>query len=236
MSKTTISEKIGKMTGKDWLLVILGVIIIILIIISLIYRHKYYDERGQVVIVNDSISYYKNKYNEEYIAKNTYVLENKYLQQYNDELYAEYKALKDNPLVITKTVVVTKLDTVKTKVDSLINDSNMIAWGWSAEDSTFYRISGKSEVDLEKLDVNTVINELEINASVTLDLIDDGKQMKVIAKSDNPYMCLENVDAVVIDPDKCPTLQRYYKPKRWGFGPYVGVGFGGGVGVGFNGG
>jgi len=63
-----------------------------------------------------------------------------------------------------------------------------------------------------------------MNANLTLDVIDNGKQLSVIAKTDNPYMQLGDMQSVVIDPINSPTLKSYYKPKRWGLSFYLGAG------------
>lgn len=211
--------------AKDWIIIALGIIILLLGIGCGIYYHKYQKAEGQVVIWNDSVHIYKNKYNEEYDAKNTYILKAEQLQAYNDELYKEYKSLKDNPIVITKTDVITKLDTVYTNTHDVTHDSDMIAWIWDAKDSTYYKISGQSIAYLNNIDSSeTVIDNLEMNANLTLDVIDNGKQLSVIAKTDNPYMQLGDMQSVVIDPMNSPTLKNYYKPKRWGLSLYLGIG------------
>lgn len=90
------------MKTKDWIIVILLGIILILAIIAGVYYHKYSKSEADVILINDSLTTYKNKYDEEYTAKNTYILKAEQLEQYNKELSAEYKSLKDNPIVIVK--------------------------------------------------------------------------------------------------------------------------------------
>ena len=106
-------DKKSKMEAKDWIIITLGIIILLLGIGCGVYYHKYQKAEGQVVIWNDSAYIYKNKYGEEYAAKNTYILQVDQLKKYNEELYAEYQSLKDHPVVITKTVIVTKIDSVE---------------------------------------------------------------------------------------------------------------------------
>ena len=55
-----------------------------------------------------------------------YILENEQLRQYNEELYNEYKSLKDNPVIITKTEIITQIDTVYATTDSLKNEENVV--------------------------------------------------------------------------------------------------------------
>ena len=68
-----VNEK-HNLDAKDWIIIALGIIILLLGIGCGIYYHKYQKAEGQVVIWNDSAHIYKNKYNEEYTAKNTYIL------------------------------------------------------------------------------------------------------------------------------------------------------------------
>ena len=64
----------SKLEVKDWIIITLGIIILLLGIWCAIYYHKYQKAECQVVIWSDSTYIYKNKYNEEYAAKNTYIL------------------------------------------------------------------------------------------------------------------------------------------------------------------
>lgn len=218
-------EKLKEISAKDWIIIVLIIIILLLTFGCALYYHKYQDAEGQVVIWNDSTYVYKNKYNEEYQAKNTYILEADQLKKYNEELYKEYKSLKDNPVVITKTVIVTKIDSVGTNThDAELKDS-LLAWNWEASDSNYYAVSGSSRANLAYPDSSeTFIDNIEVDAKLSLDVIDNGEQLSVIARSDNPYMCLGPMQSVVIDPKTSPTLSSYYKPKRWGFSVYLGAG------------
>ena len=55
----------------------------------------------------------------EYIAKNLYIQEIEDLKNQNEELYAEIKNLKDNPLVVTKIVTEYEIKKVPAKSDSI---------------------------------------------------------------------------------------------------------------------
>ena len=78
-----------------------------------------------------------------------------------------------------------------------------------------------------------MIDGMRVDMMLTMDVIDNGEQLKVLAKTDNPYACIQGVSSVVIDPTQSPTLMRYAYPKRFTFGPYVGLGVWGGLN-GFN--
>jgi len=213
---------------KNILLIIAGILILLLIAAGIFMYRQYQNAQSEVVVWNDSTYYYKNKYQEEYLAKNTYIMKAEELKEYNDSLYKEYQALKDQPILITKTKFITYIDTIKTKVDSLWNDSCRTGWQWSATDSCWYAIEGTSMMRIDtvnnKFTVYTDINRLYVENGITLDLIDDGNQLAVIARSNNPYTNISDMQSVVIDPTTSPTIKKYFKPKRWGFGPYLGIG------------
>lgn len=209
---------------NKYIYLILFAIIILLTFGTTFFYHKYQDASGQIVIWNDSTYIYKNMYNEEYNAKNTYILKAEQLEAYNNELYNEYKHLKDNPVVITKTEIITKIDTVQTNISNIVFDNDSISWNWNINDSNFYAINGMSGVNVEKMEPYTTINQMTVNTRLTLDVIDDGEQLSVIAKTDNPYVSLSNMQSVVIDPLNSPTIKKLNKPKRWGFGPTLSAG------------
>ncbi len=223
--KDETKEKLSKISVKDWVIIALIIIIILLTFGLALYCHKYHDAERQVVIWNDSTYIYKNKYGEEYAAKNTYILEAEQLKKYNEELYAEYKLLKDHPIVITKTKIVTKIDSIETVPYDIQFEDSLVKWNWSAQDKDYYKINGHSSVDLTDANSpSSMIDSMEMDAKLTLNVIDNGEQLAVVAKTDNPYMKLDSMQSVVIDPAESPTMKRYFKPKRWGLSVYLGLG------------
>lgn len=218
------------MTIKDYAITILSIIIVVLIFFTFFYKDKYKNIDNTIVIMNDTIEKYKNKYKEEYTAKNTYVLKAEQLEKYNKELYNEYKTLKDNPLVITKTETVFKVDTIIAKNENIFKDSTGINWVWNVQDSTFYKISGSSYVNYKNDEVKTIIEQIAIQSGITIDIIEEGDQLKAIAKTDNPYLTFNNINSAVIDPLECNNIKKKIKPKHWGFGPCIS----GGIIVGYD--
>lgn len=63
-------ERIKKMTFKDWLIFILSVLLLLVFLEARMYRIR---SEQQTVILQDSLTTYKNKANEEYAAKNIYI-------------------------------------------------------------------------------------------------------------------------------------------------------------------
>lgn len=64
----------NKLGWRDILIIVLITLLVIASLIGGIFFNKYKSASNQIVIWNDSLTTYKNKYNEEYIAKNTYIL------------------------------------------------------------------------------------------------------------------------------------------------------------------
>jgi hypothetical protein len=46
----------------------------------------------------------------------------------------------------------------------------------------------------------------------------------VLARTDNPYIVIDDVQGAFIDPTKSNVIKSYFKPKRWGIGLQGGIG------------
>ena len=217
-----------KFSFKDWLLFIS---IIGMIILYMLYNHAQDQLLYNRNSYADTLTVYKNKLGEAYTAKNTYVQTVKDLKKTNAELYEEVKNLKDNPIVIVKTKTEFKKDTVYTQKDSINpvyhNDSLYYNLCWSAnQEKQYYSFNGVTKVKYDFSDFSTLIKDMRVNTGITLDLIDDGKQLRVITKSENPYININDINSVVIDPTKSKTLSKYFNRQHFIVGPYVGYGIG----------
>lgn len=217
-----------KFSFKDWLLFIS---IIGIIILYMLYNHAQDQLLYNRNSYADTLTVYKNKLGEAYTAKNTYVQTVKDLKKTNAELYEEVKNLKDNPIVIVKTKTEFKKDTVYTQKDSINpvyhNDSLYYNLCWSAnQEKQYYSFNGVTKVKYDFSDFSTLIKDMKVNTGITLDLIDDGKQLRVITKSENPYINVNDINSVVIDPTKSKTLSKYFNRQHFIVGPYVGYGIG----------
>lgn len=222
---TKIKDFISKLTFKDYL-----IMLITLLCIGLYFGYKHYYNKSltPVVITNtDSLTIYKNKLKEEYLSKQIYVQNASDLKKQNTDLANELKKLKDNPIVITKTSMQVKIDTIFAKSDTIIKRDSIYNLAWHAtEPNDYYHISGETNVHNDFSKFNTKINTVQLNTQLTLNVIDDkkNKSLRIIGKTDNPYINITNMDGVVFDPTKSDILKKYYKPKKWSIGPQVGVG------------
>lgn len=230
--KNWLKDKISKFTFKDWVIVLTVFTALALLIYGNYWKNKsleYYNQRG---IYSDSLTVYKNKLGEEYAAKNTLIMDKATLKKYNDELWEEYKKIKDNPLVLTNTVLKTEIKEIEGKHDTTYIAPNIqnpelkdYTFEWSAKDSVWYMMQGVTKVSGKDVqNFSTRIPEFRMNSNLKLNLIETKENLQVVAKTDNPYINIDDISSVVIDPRKSKTLKKYFPQKRWGIGPQVGVG------------
>ena len=214
-----------KMSVKDWIIFILVVAATAGILAA---RHYYKRSLKPVVIVNDSIEIYKNKLNEEYVAKNTYIKTIDELKQQNDELADEVRNLKDHPITITKIKQYFHTDTIYADADSIVvadTDSTQRQLHWhSTHPDYYYSISGITDVASDFSRFSTTLTNLYIPVDLTVDLIERDKQLKFIAKSENPFVKINDITGAVIDPIQSAVIKSKFKQKRWHIGPQVGFG------------
>lgn len=199
-------------------------------IIAIVFACKYYymnsKYENEINNITDTISVYKNKANELYIAKQAAVLSKTDLKKKNLELYDEIKNLKDNPLVITKTKFTLRTDTIHTKSDTVYTyidsiDHHKIMTNKFSFKTDYTNIQGVSMFDFNNYRFGTTINSIEMYGDITSDLIEKDNKLYIISKSSNPYLQINNTDGVLVSPEKSKLLRSKFD-KKWGV--MVGVG------------
>lgn len=219
-----IKELFQKLTLKDCAIILLLITSIIFFISS-----NYYKKKSLTPIVEystDSLTTYKNRLNEEYAAKEIFIQTIDQLKESNSNLAQEVKNLKDHPIIITNTVTEFRVDTVPMSSGDISKlDVNLYKLPFKSEENTFYALEGAAYVNtITKPDsFNVVINNLSVPDSLTIDVIEKGKDLLVIAKPTNPYVSVNKMSSVIIDPTSSKNISKYFN-KRWSIGPYVGVG------------
>lgn len=211
-------------TFKDWIIFIL-----ICISIGLFCSNRYYQNESKYtkVIYNDSIFDYKNKLNELYKANNLYVQDINELKKQNNDLGNEIKSLKDNPIVVIKTVTETKIDSIILRDTVIINkDDILVKWNYEKEFSknNSFLIAGQTNYNINNNLSQTELLQFRLSADLFLDIIEKNKQLMVIAKSNNPYLNITDIQGAILSPDNSKVLKQYFKPKRWHVGIYGGYG------------
>lgn len=209
------------LTFKDYLL---GLAFLLCGIFYFQYQHYYQESLNTKVVYEDSLSCYKNKIKDEYVAKNVYVQTTDYLKSQNSELSQELKNLKDNPIIVTKTKIVYKTDTLLMKSDSISIKDTVYVLAWSSNDKNYYSIKGRTQVNSDITKFNTYIDEMKMDLDLTLDVIEDGDMFKIITKSSNPYVTIGDVNGAIIDPNESKLLKSHLKKKKFSVGPHIGIG------------
>ena len=213
-----------KLTFKDY-------VIILFVMISCVcyMKYRHYESKSikpPLVIYNsDSLEIYKNKLKNLYVSKKIYVDNIKELQNQNCELAQELKSLKDNPLVITQTKMHTKIDTVYAQSDTIIHGDSIYNLKWHIDEPKgYYAVTGGTDVRKDFSSFSAHIDQFTMNTNLTLDIIEDKSGIKLIGRTDNPYISISNMDGVMFDPSKSKYLKKYYKQKKWSIGPTIGYG------------
>ena len=224
--KNIILPFFKRLSFKDWLLLLL-----MILCIFFYFRIKYLSEQNlqNQLAFQDKITIYENKLGEQYSQQQTYITSINELREVNSNLYNEVKHLKDHPLIVTKTKTEFQVDTIYmtstgiTEItDSLNNQQYKLNWVYNDHD--YFNIDGYTLVNNKVTDYSTVLNNLKVNQELSLNVIDNGKNLSVIVKSDNPYIKVSGMQSVVIDPTTSPSIKKYFKQKRWSLGPSISIG------------
>lgn len=214
------SSSLYKMKNfKNWIILILGLLLVVFY-----FKYSNLKTKGLKVKV-DTIYQYTNKVGEKYVARDIFVKTQSELKKENSELSEELKKLKDHPILITKTNTKIQVDTFFVKVESEQLLDSIHQWVWSNDTSKFFLVKGQTKVKDDFSEFSTSIDKLQMNADLTLDLIEKDRQLSIITKSSNPYLQITNTQGTVVDPKKSKVLKSMFPQKRFGLGPYVGYGY-----------
>ena len=194
--------------------------------------------KQNVFTLNDSLRVYKDKAGKLVYEKGALISENKDLGKLNIDLANEVKNLKDNPLVVIKTVIKIVHDTTYIEIKS----TNPGKWNGNTFTKSFewdlnnkystenYRlIEGNFDVyvdstfKLSTSKMKIIKDELSISMSTGLTENKDGI-LEIFVKSDYQGFKVSKLDGALIDPKKSDVLKKYFPPKRWGLGVYAGYG------------
>lgn len=203
-------------------------IIVLLTILCLVgacslYRTKKDLERTKIELVEsqDTTIIYKNKTGELYAACETYIADIKELKAANEELYKEWKNLKDHPIVIEKVETVIKIDSVYIKDDVVVDTlSNIYTATFNFTDK-YYSIYGATALDISNKAASTSIYNIEIPATFTTDVIDKNNTLYLLTKCDNPYVQINNIEGAIVSPEQSKVFKKRFN-RPWGV--MIGVG------------
>lgn len=220
-----IANRLKKVTLVQWLIVVIFVLVMSLSVSTCSRIESNYR------VYADSLTYFKNKAGDEYKAKIIAFREAAELKKANDSIASEYQKIKNQkPLVVTKTVTETRIDSVEVPTE-IIKYPNHYAINWAYDETfsseNFIRFNGTTTTDSLLTSAKTTLNRLSIGTDLIVDVVsnkNDEKTLSVIARSNNPYVNVTDIQGAIIDPTKNPAIKAQFPTKRWSIGPYVGYG------------
>lgn len=204
---------------KNILILLLICAVAVLYFINKSSAKKIQDLEAEKVELVDTLFDYKNKANEYYLAKETYITDLANLKKINQDLAAEVKKLKDNPIVVTKIEYETKIDSIKVKDTLYVGQNNYTAMFDYSDD--WAKINGYTFFDVLQNDAYTTIDQVSFKGNFYFDLIEKNKKLYSIARTDNPYVQINNIETAIVSPDNSKVLKNYFR-RPWGI--MVGVG------------
>ncbi len=191
-----------------------------------------------VFSLKDSLRSYKDKTGQIVYEKGALISEKKELEKLNSELAKEIKYLKDNPLVVIKTVVKVVHDTTYIE----INPTDRGKWVGKTFEQNFKwnlnenyslgnsrTIEGNFDVYVDSLfkvstsKMKLTKDNMSMGLSTGLTENKDG-MLEIFVKSNYPGFSVSSLDGALIDPKKSDVLKKYFPPKRWALGVYGGYG------------
>lgn len=235
---------------NKWKVIITGIIFILLLICAMMYtriqnlEHQLNISEQNIIAVNDSIKYERQKNGELQASIASYIAAEKELKNLNKDLYDKIKQQEGKVISLNNTIVQLVQDTTllrrylvekETLLDSILQIDEglyLARWGmtYSYDSTNFDIFTGSTYIKvtnmypLELAHINS-----EITSRITqIDLtwgqkIEDGA-LRIFIQSGYPGFTVAQMEGVLIDPSTNPFFKDIMKPKRWFSGFSVGVG------------
>lgn len=190
--------------------------------------------------LSDSVRVMENKVGDLEYAKNILITEKGNLKNLNAGLAEELKKEKGKVYELTEYIATISNTNPNGEVDTVYIENTLIVYadstyGLEWVHDTIYNAENERHlagVSKFAVDSNGVVTPLEtlitrddIKFNVVQGLREKDGNIEMFVRSDYPNFGVEELNSVIIDPEKHPVLKKFTKPKRWGVGPYIGVGF-----------
>jgi len=218
------------------------IIILLLLFIGLAFGFNRYSRLTTQLAISeqnkkalaDSVRVSENKVKDLVYSKNILIAEKGNLEQLNADLAAEVEKEKGKVREITRIVSEIKSDTVyiTNMLIEYADGTKGLSW---EHDSLFdtnneRHIAGVSRFDIDSNGVvsplETTITKDDFKFNIVTGLVERNGNVEIFVRSDYPNFTVSQLDGAIIDPKKHPVMKKFTKPKKWGIGPYVGVGIG----------
>lgn len=206
---------------KSCIIIALALVVIALFVCVRCEGDKNRVLNNNIEALTDSVKTYQTKYGNSVSEKKALILERDKFAKYLELSKTEIEALKkDNKHLefLVKTGSTIKMDTL-VMLDTIYLDNDSITTIDFRYNDTYTKLYGTTK--LKNNISRTTINELSIDAPLVLGFTDDNR---VLVTSDNPNVFFSTIDGAAVE--------NKVKPKRWGIGPYIGVGIGAGGAIG----
>jgi hypothetical protein len=187
--------------------------------------------------LTDSMRISLNKVKELEYSKDVLVSDNKNLKNLNSDLGIEINKENGKVFELNKIIASFKNNPggivyIPTTLIKYPNGEYGLDWKYDTifNGKNNRHIAGTSKFFIKDSTITpdkTLLTRDEINFSLITGLKEnkDGK-MEIFVRSDYPGFNLINLEGAIIDPKDNPIFKTTDKPKRWGIGPYIGVGIG----------
>lgn len=185
--------------------------------------------KRELVYYVDSLTTYKNKSNEEYKQRMLIEHDRDALRTKFAELEQEYKKLKDNPLVITKVVTTTKIDTLRIPLERTTDTTFNYAYHKTFTKNDMVKVEGS--VDITKMENH--ITTIELTSGFFYDIVEDKNGvLSVLVRSTNPLVTIDKIEGALFDLSKSKFLKKRMEEskkrfsffKRFSISAYAGYG------------
>lgn len=203
---------------KNFIILILLVFSGVLYINYRLVRHNY---ENIIIETSDTLSVYKNKMDELYSERSVFITDIKNLKKTNSDLYNEVKNLKDHPLVVSEITTVTDYHDIIVKDTIYLIDSTEYKSDIEYSDK-WCEIKGSSVFNISKLTSIATFESILTHNTLTVDIIEKDDNISIVAKSDNPYTKINNIEGAILSPEKIKTLRKRFD-QRWCVVAGVGV-------------
>jgi hypothetical protein len=228
--------------------ILIGVIILLLIIVGVLYKlnsNKNVDleiyKQNQSAL-NDSVRVSKNKVGDLEFSKNILIADKNTLEKLNKELYDEFKKEKGKVSELSSLIASIKSkpnDTIKIPSDLITypNGDRGLAWKYDTifNNKNYRKVEGVSKFKInfsnltyEIIPLSTEITKFDLGFNIIQGLRENKNgEVEMFVRSDHPGFEVNDLNSMVISPDKNPILKKFSKSskqKRFGFGFYGGYG------------
>jgi hypothetical protein len=184
--------------------------------------------------LKDTVRAEKNKEGQLEFTKAALVAQNGELQHLNKDLQKEVEKEKGQILYLSKSA-----GGIKTLEPRIINSTVIVHDGGkytidAGYDTTYSldnyrRVKFTSDFSVDSTGLNglrTTLVKDELGFNIITGLKEEDGKLRIFIRSDYPNMTFTKIDGSLIDPKKSEVLKSIFKPKKFGVGPFIGIGVG----------